>query len=157
MIEHLEIELARPSDAVQIGRMSKRLIEDGLGWSWTPARVAQSIRKPERNVVVCRDGARIAGFGIMAYEEEDAHLLLFAVQPTYRRRGVGSKLLKWLEGSAVVAGIASIHLETRRANEGARRFYRAQGYRETAVVPGYYRGVESAVRMTRVLRARAPG
>jgi ribosomal protein S18 acetylase RimI-like enzyme len=34
-------------------------------------------------------------------------------------------------------------------NLAARRFYLRQGYAETARIPGYYRGRETAVRMLR--------
>ena len=60
--------------------------------------------------------------------------------------------MDWLLKSARVAGMASIHLELRARNQTARRFYRAQGFAETAYVPGYYRGREMALRMSRELR-----
>jgi ribosomal protein S18 acetylase RimI-like enzyme len=44
----------------------------------------------------------------------------------------------------------------RAGNEAARGFYRAMGFDETIVVPGYYRGREAALRMIRVLRAAGP-
>ena len=56
--------------------------------------------------------------------------------------------------------MASVHLELRSANEAARRFYRAMGFYETVLVPGYYRSgegrKEGALRMLRVLRAPGP-
>lgn len=56
--------------------------------------------------------------------------------------------------------MASVHLELRSGNEAARRFYRAMGFYETVMVPGYYRGgegrKEGALRMLRVLRAPGP-
>ena len=59
--------------------------------------------------------------------------------------------------------MASIHLELRASNDAARRFYRAMGFYETVLVPGYYRSgegrKEGALRMLRVLResrARCP-
>ena len=73
---------------------------------------------------------------------------------------LGRRLLEWLLESARTAGIASVHLELRAVNEGARRFYRAMGFFETVLVPGYYRGAEGrkegALRMLRVLRAPGP-
>jgi ribosomal protein S18 acetylase RimI-like enzyme len=63
-------------------------------------------------------------------------------------------MLDWLTQSALTAGIASIRLELRESNAGARRFYLAQGFDETVRIPGYYRGVETAVRMRRDIRAK---
>jgi len=146
MIDASEIRLALPQDAVRIATMSRDYVEHGLGWGWTPARVLRSIRDRATNVVVAECGADLAGFGIMKYLDDDAHLLLFAVRPEYRRRGVGSGLVAWLESTATTAGIELIFLETRATNTAAREFYAARGYRELATLPRYY-GSEDAVRI----------
>ena len=146
MIDAGEIRLALPQDAVRIATMSRDYVEHGLGWGWTPARVLRGIRDRATNVVVAECGADLAGFGIMKYLDDDAHLLLFAVRPEYRRRGVGSGLVAWLESTATTAGIELIFLETRATNTAAREFYAARGYRELATLPRYY-GSEDAVRI----------
>jgi ribosomal-protein-alanine N-acetyltransferase len=105
--------------------------------------------------VACERG-RLAGFALMEFGEERAHLVLLAVRPEHRRMGIGRRLVEWLVESARAAGIASLHLELRAGNEAARGFYRAMGFDETLVVPGYYRGREAALRMIRVLRATGP-
>ena len=150
----LSLRLARPADATTIANLSRDLIEYGLRWRWTPMRVAASIRAPDVNVLVARIRENIAGFGIMRYEDEDAHLDLLAVAPPYRRLGVGRQLLEWLEKSAVVAGIFSVALEVRAENEGAQLFYERLGYRTLVHLPGYYQGIEAALRMGRDLSQR---
>ncbi len=145
----LLLRLARPPEAGTIANLSRDLIEYGLKWRWTPARVTASICAPNVNVVVACGGPHIAGFGIMRYGDDRAHLDLFAVAPPYRRLGVGRQLLQWLEKCAVVAGISSITLEVRAGNDGAQLFYQRMGYHELAHVPGYYQGVEAALRMQR--------
>lgn len=145
------MSLARLADAKQIALMSRDLIETGLHWKWTPAKIAAQIRCPDTVVVVARSREPLIGFAIMHFLEEHAHLLLLAVAPAYQRSGTGRQLLEWLEKSARVAGIATIHLEVRASNHSARAFYRTLGYRNAQVVPGYY-GRESAVRMIRILR-----
>ena len=154
MIQDNEVVLARTKDARQIALMSKELVEFGLGWRWVTSRVASSIRSPDHNVAVVKDGTRILAFGIMRYDLDDAHLLLFAVQRECRRQKLGSRLLRWLEETALVAGVGAIYLETRLGNRGGRSFYRAHGYEELGVVRGYYDGRESAMRMIRRLRPR---
>jgi len=146
MIDASEIRLALPQDAVRIAAMSRDYVEDGIGWGWTPARVLRSIRDRATNVAVAECGADLAGFGIMKYLDDDAHLLLFAVRPEYRRRRVGSGMLSWLESTATTAGIELIFLETRATNASAREFYAARGYRELVTLPRYY-GSEDAVRI----------
>ena len=104
-------------------------------------RVAASIRAPDVNVLVACNHDNIAGFAIMRYGDDDAHLDLLAVAPRYRRAGVGRQLFEWLEKCAVVAGIFNVALEVRAENEGAQLFYKRMGYRTLAHLPGYYRAL----------------
>ena len=146
------LALARIADAAMIAHLSRTLIEAGLPWSWVPRRVEASIRHPETNVLVARIRDRIAGFGIMRYGLEEAHLNLFAVDRPHQGQGMGRRLLEWLERPAWVAGLARIVLEVRADNAGARAFYGRLGYRTLERVPGYYEGREAAVRLERSLR-----
>ena len=150
------IRLATRTDSLQIARMSRDLIECGLGWSWTPLRVQRSIADVATNVAVASVRNEPVGFGIMKYHDDEAHLLLLAVQKACKRRGVGAALVAWLEKSARTAGVGQVYLEARAANAGARAFYRRLGYEEIQVVPGYYQGVEASVRMAKALWLEQP-
>jgi ribosomal-protein-alanine N-acetyltransferase len=145
------IRLATRADAAAISAMSRDEIEQGLPWSWTESRVLGAIHNRDTNVAVMGEPGALRGFGIMAYRDELAHLLLFSVRPEYRRRGVGSELLRWLEEVAVNAGVQRIVVECRRDNAGARNFYAETGYHELAISKGYYRGVEDAVQLEKWL------
>jgi ribosomal-protein-alanine N-acetyltransferase len=146
--------LARPSEADVIANLSRELIEYGLYWRWTPVRVGSSIRAPNVNVLLAHLHDNIAGFAIMRYGDDDAHLDLLAVAPAYRRAGVGRRLVEWLEQCALVAGIFTVDLEVRAGNEEAQLFYQRIGYHPFAELPGYYQGVEAAIRMRRNLSYR---
>ena len=167
----ITIRLAEPRDAQAVAMMSRDFIEAGLGWKYDAARMMRAIRDRETLAVVACEGAKssasagaargaLTGFAIMEFGDERAHLVLLAVRPSHRRLGIGQRLLDWLLESARCAGMASIHLELRASNDAARRFYRAMGFYETVLVPGYYRGgegrKEGALRMLRVLRAPGP-
>jgi len=147
----LSLRLARPAEAAKIAAMSRDLIEYGLDWRWTPRRIMASIRAPNANVLLASIGERIAGFAIMSYGDDDAHLDLLAVAPGYRRFGIGRQLLQWLEECARVGGTFNVALEVRASNQGAQRFYQRMGYRTLLQLPGYYQGVEAALRMGRDL------
>ena len=81
----ISVGLAGWSDVVEISLMSQDLIEKGLRWSWTPRRVAASVRSPNTIVVVARAEDQIAGFGIMRYGDHDAHLDLLGARGLARR------------------------------------------------------------------------
>jgi ribosomal-protein-alanine N-acetyltransferase len=127
--------------------MSRDLVEAGLPWSWTTSRVLEQIHYPESNVLTAWAGGTLAGFAIMQYLVEHAHLNLLAVEPTYRRLGIGQQLITWLEETCRAGGIFTVQLEVRANNRGAQAFYRRLGYRDERILPGYYRGRESALRM----------
>lgn len=146
------LTLARAADAPRLAAMSNVLVEHGLVPSWSASRITWHIRHPDSLVLVAKPGGVIAGFAIMRYSDEAAHLNLLAVSPAYRRRGVGRQLIAWLEETALTAGTFIIGLELRATNETAYAFYSALGYRELSRVAGYYQGVESAIRMARDVR-----
>ena len=147
---------ARADDARAMAAMSRDFIEAGLGWRYSPERIARIIAERETIALVACDAAGVQGFAIMQFGDERSHLILMCVQPAHRHLGIGRRLIEWLVESARVAGIASIHLELRDDNVSAQAFYRALGFSETLVVPGYYDGRVSARRMLRMLRPPRP-
>ena len=162
-MEHRDVPIAhragRAADAPILARMARDYIEDGLRWTWRPRRIQRAIRDRNTAVLVAEApqgwGTEIAGFAIMRFEGEIAHLSLLAVHPTYRRRRIARDLLRRLERSARVAGVGEVQLEVRTGNDAALEFYRRLGYRAVLRLPGYYGGRESAFRMARVLSVAA--
>jgi ribosomal-protein-alanine N-acetyltransferase len=84
---------------------------------------------------------KIVGY-IIFYPQ--GHIISIAVDPAYRRRGIGTELveevLKRTKGRARV--------EVRESNEVAKRFYTRLGFAVQAVIPEYY-GDEDARVMVR--------
>ncbi|MGZ8259468.1 MAG: GNAT family N-acetyltransferase [Caldimonas sp.] len=145
----VSIRFATRADALCIAEMSRDFIEHGLGWSWTRERILRSLRHRDTNAIVAVHEADRAGFGLMKYGDDEAHLLLLAVKPSHRRLGVGSTMVAWLERCAEVAGVCRITLEARASNDAARAFYLRHGYTQAQLLPGYYGGRETSVRMVR--------
>jgi [ribosomal protein S18]-alanine N-acetyltransferase len=148
------IGLASARDAEAIAALSRTEIEYDLPWRWTPEKIHRALHDKETNVAVAHDRGELVAFGIMRYADECAHLSLFAVDSRYRRRGIGTRVLRWLEEVALVAGIETIRLEARVSNRSGIAFYRAQGYRVLAHVVGMYRNVEDGVRFEKSIANR---
>lgn len=153
----ITVGFAAGADATEIAALSRRHIEYGLRWRYTPPRIRALIRDRAKNVIVARDGGKLAGFGIMSYGADSANLDLLAVPARYRRRGVGKRIVSWLEKVARTAGIASVFVQVRRTNPGAIRFYRALGYLEVTELAGYYQGREAAIVMGKPVRSLVAG
>ncbi len=150
-VEKLDLVPARLPDAARIAEMSRRLIEHGLSWRYTPDSIAGRIRDSETDVVVARIAGSVVGFAVMEFhfDARHAHLVLLAVEAACRRRGIGVALFRWLEKIACLGGIAQIRLELRADNEGARAFYEHLGFRVTELRRGYYDGRYDALNMAR--------
>src|SRR6202044_3996521 len=92
---------ARRADAPLLASMSRELVETGLKPSWCAARIRWHIDHPESVVLTANHPRGIAGFAIMRFLEETAHLNLLAVAQLHRRRGLARALLMWLETTAL--------------------------------------------------------
>jgi len=161
----LSLGPARGTDLARIAALSRDYIETGLIPAWTEPRLERMLLHRETMVLVARGkavapgpgaapgpAAEFAGFGIMVYGDTRAHLNLLGVDPGFRRRGVGRRILRWLESSALEAGTFDITLEVRAVNHAAQAFYLALGYEPNGRLERYYQGVEDAIRMRRDLR-----
>ena len=157
MITHHEIRLARFEDAPQIAEMSRDLIEHGMAWRWTPGSIQACIRSRTTNVAVAPAEHGIAGFAIMQYKDDEAHLSLLAVHPAHRRKRIGAALMAWHEAAALTAGIGTIYLESRAqprpSHSVARRQPGPDGrapYRKVSLDPGRDRAGQSVCRASLV-------
>ena len=146
------LEFATLSDTIEIGALSRKYIEHGLGWRYTPDRVRELLKANETNVVVARVGNGLAGFGIMTYANLNANLDLLAVKVGFRRRGVGKQIVAWLEAVAQTAGIANVYIQVRKSNPGAIKFYTRCGYQSIDEVSRYYAETEAGVIMCKSIR-----
>lgn len=79
-----------------------------------------------------------AGFALSRTGYEEEELLLFAVLPNCRRKGIGSTLLTQLCSAAKIRGARRLLLEMRQGNP-AEALYRSFGFQSIGKRPDYYR------------------
>jgi len=79
-----------------------------------------------------------AGFYLSRGLFDEEELLLFAIAPSWRRRGLGHKLLAQFVENARQRGKKRLFLEMRR-NNPAGILYAAHGFRPIGIRPRYYR------------------
>jgi ribosomal-protein-alanine N-acetyltransferase len=159
-VHEYSLQPARIADSRRLAAMSQQYVEAGLRPAWSASRITWHMRHPESIVLTARCGGTTAGFAIMRYGDDVAHLNLLAVDPAHRRKGVARGIMLWLEETALTAGTFIIGLELRATNQAAFALYAALGYRELGRVSNYYQGIEHAIRMARDVRTSrdvAPG
>ena len=109
------------------------------GEAWTEAQCAGVLGLPGCWLLIGRDGDVPVGFAMLRSAADEAELLLIAVRPPYRRRGVAAALLAHVAQEAAAACIDTLHLEVRDGNP-ALELYRAAGFVQVGRRPAYYRG-----------------
>ncbi len=85
---------------------------------------------------------RVAGYAILSVAAGEAHILNLCVDPGFRARGYGERLLDELLYRARSAIVREIFLEVRPTNETALKLYRKKGFHQIAARPAYYQADE---------------
>ena len=115
------------------------------GEAWNRAQVVGSLSLPTTHYLIVdregeewQDGAEPAGFLLSRAAPGEEELLLVAVKPEQRGRGLGSVLMTTFAKQAARRGAEKVFLEMRSNNE-AEQLYRAQGFEPIGRRKNYYR------------------
>lgn len=99
----------------------------------------------------------IAGYGILAIEAGEAHLMNLCVRPSLQQRGLGKQLLDRMIIEAQTEQAEVIFLEVRRSNRRAIDVYMSAGFCKIGARRDYYRakfGHEDALILGKQLDTR---
>jgi ribosomal-protein-alanine N-acetyltransferase len=119
-----------------------------FSYPWPRESFLLDLRSPDSCCVVVRMGRELVGYIIGWFVMDELHILNIAIHPSYRRKGMGQRLLRFLLNMAARRGCRYATLELRASNQDARRLYEKHGFRPVAVRRGYYRlPVEDAILM----------
>jgi ribosomal protein S18 acetylase RimI-like enzyme len=104
---------------------------------------------PSAAVLVAEDAEGPSGYAVLLYRKgaKRARLYSIAVDPRFRRRGVGESLIAAAARSARARGADRLRLELRPSNASAMRLYERAGFTFLERKAGYYEDGEDAVRM----------
>lgn len=88
--------------------------------------------------LVVKDGNKVIGYGGMWIILNEAHITNIAIDPDYRGKKLGEKLMIKLMDIAKKKGADKMTLEVRRSNYIAKRLYKKLGFEVRGVRKGYY-------------------
>lgn len=112
---------------------------DTFGEAWTQSQLSGIL--PMAGVclmlAIDRESESVVGFSLFRTVADQSELLLIAVSPAERRRGIGRRLLDQFLGSARDGGVKRVHLEVRDGNP-AIGMYRAAGFSVVGRRRNYY-------------------
>ncbi|WFL76572.1 GNAT family N-acetyltransferase [Altererythrobacter arenosus] len=129
----------------QIMAVMEAAFDPAWGEAWNRRQVSDALIMPHTFAILvdaegqtCEDCSRdAAGFVLTRHAPGEEELLLIAVTPEQRGRGLGRKLLSHLARDARERGAERIFLEM-RSNNPAERLYRDFGFEPIGRRPNYY-------------------
>jgi ribosomal-protein-alanine N-acetyltransferase len=151
----LSVDRMQPEDLDEVLAIERRSFT--MPWS----RGAFLYEMQQNRVARCwvmREGGRIAGYICLWEIADEVHVTNVAVDPAYRRRGIGRALVGGVLDDARERRLRLIVLEVRPSNIEARRLYESFGFRVIGRRRGYYYDTgEDALVMEADLTAGSPG
>jgi ribosomal-protein-alanine N-acetyltransferase len=106
---------------------------------WPPDAYRSELRTNRMaHYLVARVDGAIVGYGGMWLMVDEAHITTFAVDPAWRRQGIGERLLLAFLDIAIERDAHEATLEVRLSNLAARRLYEKYGFRPVGLRPNYY-------------------
>ena len=93
------------------------------------------------NLYVYLEDNNTVGFVTYKINNDFATIGLIAVNPNYQGRGIGGKLLKFVENKLIENNIKILLIPTQFQNEEACFFYKKHGYQihETTIINHYWK------------------
>lgn len=140
--------MAPVDDLDRIMAVMEAAFDPAYGEAWTRRQVADILLFDstfycllDEDGQVPAEGKSAAGFTLSRRLLDEEELLLIAVIPDARRKGLGKKLIDTLVSKARDNDIARIFLEMRAGNP-AESLYRSAGFEAIGRRPNYYRGAD---------------
>lgn len=106
--------------------------------SWDAGAIASLLAVPGTFAFVARLAGEPCGLAIVREAGGEGEILTLAVSPARRRRGVARGLLHKALARLRAAGATRVLLEVERSNAAAIALYRAAGFVEVGLRPGYF-------------------
>lgn len=132
-------------DLDRIMQVMRSAFDPAFGEAWTRGQIESALLMGNCHVLLLdasgrepAEGLVAAAFSLVRSVAGEDELLLLAVDPAHRRRGLGTRLLDMVLADSRRRGSIRIHLEMRRGNP-AEQLYRARGFVPVGVRPNYYR------------------
>ncbi len=119
--------------------------------AWSKEMIISTMeRRDFCGVVLFMDGEAV-GYVLGLSLFENAEILRIAVVPTFRKQGVGARVLDAFLSLAAQKGAREVFLEVRESNFAAQRLYLSRAFEKFHLRKRYYANGENAVEMKKTL------
>ena len=107
-------------------------------FAWTEEDFIRCLRQRNCIGMVAEKDDEVVGFMIYELHKNRLHILNFAVNPEFRRQGVGRSMVSKLLGKLSHERRNRIMLEVRETNLDAQLFFKSLGFRAISVLRDFY-------------------
>jgi len=125
-------------DVAVVDALMQGAFDPRFGEAWTRSQCLGVMAMPGVRLTLAMVDDEPAGFAMTRSVADEAELLLLGVSAAFRRRGVGTALLRSVEADCIADGIATLHLEVRASNDAV-RLYTRHGFAKVGERRAYYR------------------
>ena len=105
---------------------------------YTADRLRQSALGDPESILVARISDRLAGYAINNLDDETIWLSWFGVDPAFRKRGVGTSLLRALDRRAETLGAHKVWCDSRTENLESKLTLTGHGFRQLCTIPDHW-------------------
>jgi len=139
----IQLDIMRGGDVPAVHGLE----EECFSSPWDMDSYYRELRNSNAYYIVARKGEDVIGCGGMWTVGDEAHIVTLAVQPNFRRQGMGRRLLNALIREARRRRAERVTLEVRVRNQAAQALYTTFGFRTVAFRREYYpdNGEDAAV------------
>ena len=131
----MKIRNAAKNDISRIVKMlnsEKYLTTGEPSGVWEKADIQEFLSSKRYRAWVCEVDKQIAGVAIIEFHKlpKYAYLYVLAVNPRFRRQGIGTKMMNFVENFAKKQKIKFIWAFTEKENTIMKKFFLKKGYKE---------------------------
>jgi len=135
----IDLVAGGPAEIAAVETVMTEAFDPRFGEAWTRSQCLGIMGMPGVWLTLAKIEGEIAGFALSRAILDEAELLLIAVRPTFRRRGIGAALLRGVIADARGRKVTQLHLEVRAGNEAV-ALYTTHGFAKVGERRAYYRG-----------------
>ncbi|HEX8389117.1 MAG TPA: GNAT family N-acetyltransferase [Sphingomonas sp.] len=133
------LRLGGANDVGAVDALMAHAFDPAYGEAWTRNQCLGVLAMPGVGLILAEMDDEPAGFAMTRRVFDETELLLLAVDPAHRRRGVGAALLRAVIADARAQSCAKLHLEVRAGNPAV-GLYADHGFAKVGERRGYYKG-----------------
>ncbi len=128
------VRTIRETDIEAIAALEREIFSD----AWSVQGIWDTFLQSQAFIIVAEQENRLVGYCIIYYVLDEGEIARIAVDSSWRRQGVGQKLLDAVKENCVRKGISRLLLDVRQSNEAAQKFYAKYGFGVDGIRKNFY-------------------